>query len=90
MVRIFANDVTNKGLISKIHKQLIQLNNKKTNNPVKKISKRFKEPFLQRIPKTTNRHVKRCSALLAFREMQIKTTLRYHLTPVITVILKNK
>ena len=45
---IFANDVTDKGLISKIYKQLIQHDNKKMKQPNQKVGRRPKETFLQR------------------------------------------
>ena len=46
--KIIANEATDKGLISKIYKQLLQLNSRKTNDPIKKMGQRTKQTFLQR------------------------------------------
>ena len=66
--KIFANDETHKGLISKIYKQFIQLNNK-NKQPNQKMGERPKETFLQRKHAGWPiRHMKRCSALLTIRQ----------------------
>jgi hypothetical protein len=87
--RIFTNPKSDRGLISIIYKELKTVDSRKSNHPIKKWGSELNKKFSPEEYRMAEKHLKKCSASLIIREMQIKTTLRFHLTPIRMAKIKN-
>jgi hypothetical protein len=86
---IFASYTSDKGLITRIYRELKKLNSPQINEPIKKWATELNGTFSKEEIQMAKKHMKKCSPSLAIKEMQIKTILRFHLTSVRIAIIKN-
>ena len=87
--KIFTNPTSDGGLMSNIYKELKKLDSRKSNNPIKKWGTELNKEFSPEELQMAEKHFKNCSTSIVIRELQIKTTLRFHLTPVRMAKIKN-
>jgi hypothetical protein len=87
--KIFASYTPYKGLITRIKRELKKLKSPKINEPIKKWATELNRTFSKEEIQMAKKHTKKCSPSIAIKEMQIKTTLRFHLTPVRIAIIRN-
>ena len=73
--KTFVNDISDKGQVSQIYKELIKLNTQKTKSS-QEMGRRHEQTFLQRKHTNGQQTHEKCSTSLSIREIQIKTTMR--------------
>jgi hypothetical protein len=87
--KIFASYTSDKGLITRIYRELKKLSSPKINEPIKKWASELNRTFSKEELQMAKKHMKKCSPSLAIKEMQIKTTLRFYLIYVRVAIISN-
>jgi uridine kinase len=87
--KIFVRCTSDKRLITRLYRELKKLNTPQINEPIKKWVTKLNRTFSKEEIQIAKKHMKKCSPSLTIKEMQIKTTLRFHLTPVRIAIIKN-
>jgi hypothetical protein len=87
--KIFASYTSDKGLITRIYREIKKLNSPKTNEPIKKWESELNRTFSKVDIQMAKKHMKKCSPSLSIKETQIKTTLRFHHTPDRIAIISN-
>jgi hypothetical protein len=87
--KIFTGYISDKGLITRIYRELKTLNSSKINEPIKNWETELNRTFSKEEIQMAKKRMKKYSSSLAIKEMQIKTALRFYLTPVRIAIIKN-
>jgi flagellar biosynthesis/type III secretory pathway protein FliH len=87
--KVFASYISDKGLITRIYRELKKLNSSKINEQLKKWASELNRTFSKEEIQMAKKHMRKCSLSLAIKEMQIKTTLRFHLNPIRIAIISN-
>lgn len=87
--KVFANHVSDKSLVSRIYKELLELNNKKTNNPIFKWTKAAERPFSKEDLQMANKHIGKTFHVISGYESAVQTTVRSHSIPIRLAIMKN-
>jgi hypothetical protein len=87
--KIFTSYMSEKGLITRIYRELKKLYSPQINEPIRKWTIQLNRIFSKGEIQMVKKHMKKCSSSLVMKEMQMRTTLRFHLTPVRIAIIQN-